>query len=228
MHARGSDVNPTVLKMAAANFRHLAVPYRASWEERPTTSADASAQGGPVGVDGRCENRLPHRCDSSSGNGARAQTQNGAHDSRSRSGSRGRDTFYREEELSRTDLSSEEGSETRHREERDRTHAIDLSKRDALQLDSTADCLVTNLPYNRFLEVSEGDIEKLVRKLRDCAQRFVFFAGAPLQAKLQKEGYEVITEVDIGRRGKRYMSWARSKHQSSAKRQALCTQVANV
>lgn len=104
---------------------------------------------------------------------------------------------------------------------RHRTQAIDLSIGDALQLDATADSLVTNLPYNRFLEVSEEEIEKLVRKLREHAREFVFFAGAPLQANLEKEGYEVITEVDIGKKGKRYMSWARLKPSDGASSAAL-------
>lgn len=91
-----------------------------------------------------------------------------------------------------------------------RTPAIELSLRDAQEVATKSDCLVTNLPYNRFLEVSVDDIERLVRNLRSCTRSFVFFAGAPLRATLTKAGYEVVVEVDVGNRGKRFMSWARS------------------
>ncbi|GAQ78561.1 hypothetical protein KFL_000150130 [Klebsormidium nitens] len=218
VHARGSDVNPTVLKMAAANFRHLGVPYRASWDERPSSGADASGKKRQRLSESkkRLENGgSPHGCVSSNGNGPHARLEEGPHEERSHTRSNVPDTSDREGDLNRTNLSREPNLASRQWEEKERTHAIELSIRDALQLDATADCLVANLPYNRFLEVSEGDIEELVRRLRDCAERFVFFAGAPLRAKLEKEGYEVVTEVDIGRRGKRYMSWARSKQCSS-------------
>jgi 23S rRNA G2445 N2-methylase RlmL len=203
VHSQGSDVNLTVLKMAAANFRHLGVPCRASWEQ-------------PQGVDQAAKARAQKTSPS------RARKQRALCD-RSKVDLNGSCLHIASVRASELEHQSNERAVDKEKsvkaealDECDRTRAIELSLRDALEVATKTDCLVTNLPYNRFLEVSVDDIERLVRSLRSCTRTFVYFAGAPLHATLTKAGYEVIVEVDVGNRGKRYMSWARSSDDLTA------------
>ncbi len=178
--------------MAAANFRHLGVPYRTAWKTVPKVAKNDATTGQRSG-------------------GTISDSPNST------------DAFAQEDCASAVVMSKSQKllTEIEFNQENcdnilsQRSEAIQLSIGDAQSINADVDCLVTNLPYNRFLEVSASEIEKLVRSLRSCAHEFVFFAGAPLHSTLKQAGYEVIVEIDIGNRGKRFMSWARSSERKA-------------
>ncbi|GBG75869.1 hypothetical protein CBR_g21113 [Chara braunii] len=84
------------------------------------------------------------------------------------------------------------------------------------------ECVVSNLPFGRFLKMESADVAAILRNLQRQAKRFVFFGGAPLRPLLEDAGYITLHEVSVCPRGKRYMALAITGN-FKGKRRGLCS-----
>lgn len=83
---------------------------------------------------------------------------------------------------------------------------VSLAICDARTLDFVADCVVSNLPFGRFLTLEEGSIDSILQNLKGRARRYVFFFGSPLSPLLASAGYNVVREISVCPRNKRFMA----------------------
>ena len=85
---------------------------------------------------------------------------------------------------------------------------VRLMVQDARYSNHEVDCVVSNLPFDRFVKVEAGSVDRILQQMKLKAKRFVFFSGKPLRGTLESLGYTVTMEASVCFRNKRYLTIA--------------------